>query len=281
MTTPATQEQMTEIEQTPRYVIGQWQNKEIDGTTLMRRLMAWQRWNVAISESAAVEMLATNAATRIMYSRDPQGVGRLFLYSDSAAYAIFCKQAGVESEQHFLTTSGDWIFRLTLEGISEIVIDPYTPTEIVYTQEQFARLREMANAVQVEDALTNLRYQPETADAMIPLVRDYPRYLLAVNRVSGGMVLAMAPDSQGRELAAVFTSTEAFDAFYPEGKHGYPDGDLLILTLSGIELFSQLGKMNLDGMVFNCKGPVRPIAFAAGIAQVILDSISPPELAAD
>ncbi len=272
MTTPATQAQTIEIEQTPRYVIGQWQQKEIDGLTLMRRLMAWQRWNVAISESAAVEILATNAASRLMYSRDPKGVGRLFLYSDSAAYAVFCKQAEVESNQHFLTTSGDWIFRLTLDGISEIIIDPFTPTEIVYGEEHFARLREVANSVQVEDALTNLRFRPEMADAVIPVVRDYTRYLLAVNRVEGGMVLVMAPDSQGRQLAAVFTSVEAFDAFYPAGKNGFPTGDLLVFTLTGIELFSQLSKLNLDGMVFNCKGPVRPIAFAAGIAEVILEA---------
>ena len=134
MTTPTTQAETTEIEQTPRSAIEQWQKKEIDGTALMRRLMAWKHWNLAVSESAAIEMLATNAASRIMYSRDSAGVWRLFLYSDNQAYATFCKQAEVQGEQHFLSTSGDWIFRLELEGISEIVIDPYSPTEIVYAE---------------------------------------------------------------------------------------------------------------------------------------------------
>lgn len=277
MTTPATQVETTEIEQTPRYAIEQWQKKEIDGTALMRRIMAWKHWSIAISESAAIEMLATNKAPGIMYNRDENGVGRVFIYSDSAAYAIFCKAAGVTEEQHFLSTSGDWIFRLELDGIAEIVIDPFTPTEIVYATEHFARLQEMAKAVKVEEALANLRFQPETADEMIPIVRDYANYILPVHRVDGGMVLAMAPDSQGRDLAAVFTSTEAYDAFEPAWKEGYPDKDLLLFNLSGAALFAQLVQMNLDGIVFNCKGPVRPIAFAVGIAQLILDSVPQAE----
>jgi len=277
MTTLAAQAQLTEIEQTPRCAIEQWQKKEINGTALMRRLIAWKHWNIAIFESAAVEMLATNAASCIMYGRDPKGVGRLFLYSDNAAYAIFCRQAEADDYQHFLTASGGWIFRLSLEGISEIVIDPFSPTEIVYGEEHFAWLWEMADAMEVEEALTKLRFQPESADDVIPLVRDYASYVLAVNRVRGGTVLAMAPDARGRQLAAVFTSMEAFDAFYPEGKQGCPDGELLILNMSGIELFSHLAKMNLEGMVFNCSGPARPIAFAAGIAQVILDSVPQSE----
>ena len=280
MTTPTTQAEMTEIEQTPRYAIGQWQKKEIDGTELMRRLMAWKHWSIAISESAAAEMIATNAAGRIMYSRDQNGVGRIFIYSDSAAYASFCKETGVTGDQLFLSTSGDWIFRLELEDISEIVIDPFTPTEIVYATEHFERLNEMAKAVQVEEALAKLRFQPETADEMIPVVRDYANYILPVYRVDGGMVLAMAPDSQGRELAAVFTSAEAFDAFEPVWKGEYPNKDLLLFNLSGVELFAQLVKMDLDGIVFNCKGPARPIAFALGIAQVILDSVPQSEPAA-
>ncbi|MCW3054006.1 MAG: hypothetical protein JWN14_3176 [Chthonomonadales bacterium] len=277
MTTPATQAEMTEIEQTPRYAIQQWQKMEINGTTLMRRMMAWKHWSIAVSESAAAEMMATNVASRIMYNRDENGVGRIFLYSDNAAYAIFCKEAEVKDDQLFLSTSGDWIFRMELDGISEIIIDAYTPTQIVYAEEHFERLHEMAKAVQVEEALTNLRFQPETADEMIPLVRDYANYILPVHRVDGGMVLAMAPDSQGRDLAAVFTSTEAYDAFEPAWKEGCPDKDLLLFNLSGVELFAQLGKMNLDGIVFNCKGPVRPIAFASGIAQVILDSVPQAE----
>lgn len=277
MTIPAAQIETTESAQSPREAITQWQQKEIDGLTLMRRLMAWPRWNVPISAAAAVEMLATNAASRIMYNRDPAGVGRLFLYSDNEAYTAFCREAHITGEQHMLTTAGDWIFRLELEGISEIVIDAFTPTEIVYAEEHFERLREMAKAIQVEDALTRLRFEPETAEDTIPVVRDYASYLLCVNRGEGGLILALAPDSQGRELAAVFTSREAFDAYYPTGKEGYPDGDLLVLTLSGVELFQQLAKMNLHGIVFNCKGPVRPIAFAIGIAQVILDAVPLPE----
>jgi len=280
MTTPTTQAETTETEQTPRYAIEQWQKKEIDGTELMRRMMTWKHWSIAVSESAAVEMLATNEAGRIMYSRDENGVGRVFLYSDNAAYAAFCKEAGVTEAQHFLSTSGDWIFRLELDGISEIVIDPFTPTQIVYAEEHFERLHAMARAVQVEEALTNLRFQPETADAMIPLVRDYANYILPVYRADGGMVLAMAPDSQGRDLAAVFTSTEAFDAFAPVWGGGYPDKELLVFNLSGTELCAQLVKMNLDGIVFNCKGPARPIAFAVGIAQVILDSVPQAETVA-
>lgn len=64
---------------------------------------------------------------------------------------------------------------------------------------------------------------------------------------------------------------EAYDAFCPEDKQGYPAE--MVITLSGAELFAQIARLNLDGVVFNCNGPARPIAFASGIAQVVLDSM--------
>ena len=93
-----------------------------------------------------------------MYSQDGEGVSRLYLFSDGEAYAAFQEAVGqAASEQHFLATTGAWIFQLPLDQLDAIEIDPATPWQISYRKEQFPRLRAMAGAVEVEQALTALR----------------------------------------------------------------------------------------------------------------------------
>jgi len=97
-------------------------------------------------------------------------------------------------------------------------------------------------------------------------------YIIAINKLEGRDTLALAPDSQNRSLAAVFTCEEAFEAYYPECKQRYPEGELMQIPLAGPEMFAQLQATQLTGMVFNCAGRLRPIAFAAQFAEVVLNS---------
>jgi len=100
----------------------------------------------------------------------------------------------------------------------------------------------------------------------------YPRYLLAVVNLDGSYQLALAPDDKGRRLAAVFTYDDAFEAFLPEGEALHAEGQLLQVELAGPKLFEQLAQMSLDGLVFNCRGPARPIAFAQPFIAAILEA---------
>ena len=250
--------------------IAEWQDKQITGTALMRRLVSFDQWMLPVSAEAAAEMENTGAASRLMYSQDGEGVSRLYLFSDGEAYAAFQEAVGQEtSEQHFLATTGAWIFQLPLDQLDAIEIDPATPWQISYRKEQFSRLRAMAAAVDIEQTLAALRAGTAEAGSLTK-VRQYEHYILAVTSLDGSYTLALAPDDRDRTLAAVFTSDDTFQAFLPEGGALLSDGQLLRVALAGPQLFEQLSRMSLDGVVFNCSGPGRPIAFAQAFLTVVL-----------
>lgn len=245
-----------------------WRAKQQNGTWLMRTLVSHDKWIVPLSEAAAVELLATNALPRIQYNRDQHGVNRLMLWSSPDTYATYAKGAGVTTNQHTLTTTGVWVFQLPLDGIDAIWIDPLNAHDILYDKQQFARLRDFAAAVSIERDIAALR-AGTASDGAVVRVREYQNYLLPVARdANGGRSLLMAPDSQGRALAAVFTAADAYDAFEPQQQGGEVD----CVQLSGERLFGLLANMDLTGIVFNCKGPIAPVAFAAGLSRVVLDA---------
>ena len=195
--------------------IAEWQNKQITGTELMRRLVSFDKWMLPMSEAAAAEMVSTGAASRLMYSQDGEGVSRLYLFSDGEAYNAFRASVGQDaSEQHFLTTTGTWIFQLPLDPLDFIEIDPATPWQIGYHKEQFPRLRAMAGAVEVEQALAALR-AGTAGPGSITKVRQYEHYILAVTSLDGGYTLALAPDDRDRTLAAIFTSDDSLPSLPP------------------------------------------------------------------
>ncbi|HEX8096585.1 MAG TPA: hypothetical protein VF507_01060, partial [Pyrinomonadaceae bacterium] len=108
----------------PREAIGLWQNKQIDGAALMRCLVSYGRWMIPVSEAAVGEMLQEGTASRVMFSKDAEGVSRLLIFSDGDAYNEYRKAAGAPGEQHFLSTKGTWVFRLPAGGIDFVAIDP-------------------------------------------------------------------------------------------------------------------------------------------------------------
>ncbi|GEM_PF-2839715 len=131
-----------------------------------------------------------------------------------------------------------------------------------------------ASVESLENALTELRWNPEglgeeTYDAYLTLVANYPDYILLVT----GDGMPMAPDDKGRRLAPVFTTNAAFEAFHrevlAEGKLIQP----LRVTETGATLFPRLLGMGLHGLVFNCCGPQRPLAFVPRTIEVLIERI--------
>lgn len=251
----------------PREAIERWQNKQISGTGLMRCLVSYGQWMVPVSEAAVGEMLAQGAAPRLMFSRDAEGVSRLFIFSDDNAYDEYKRAAGATGEQHFLSTRGTWIFRLPMDEIDYVAIDPASAHEIAYGKNLLPRLKEMADALEVEEALLDLRAGAGATEKLLPLVLNYEGYRVGVRRVGERVQMVLAPDEKGRRLAAVFTSDEAADAYAGQVS---PADELQWLRLPGAQLFEQLGGMPIDGIVFNCMGPPKPVAFAAQLAQLVL-----------
>jgi hypothetical protein len=42
------------------------------------------------------------------------------------------------------------------------------------------------------------------------------------------------------------------------------------MQMDGMALFDMFHRMSIDGFVFNCSGPVKPVAFAQAAAKVFL-----------
>jgi hypothetical protein len=258
----------------PRDAIGAWQRQEITGTALLRHLVFHAQWSIPMSEAAVGETLATGGVSRVMTSKDPDGVTRLLIFSDEEAYRHYGQTTGEPRApgQHFLTTTGGWVFRLPLEQVDFITIDPYSPHMVSYGKELFPRLRDMADALEVEAALQELRASAAPREGLISVIKSYAAYSLIVHKLGEEKVLALAPDERNRTLAAVFTFDDALDAYSGEAREMYPQGELIQVPATGELLFRQLLTMELDGIVFNCSGPSRPVAFAPGFARIVLEA---------
>lgn len=253
-----------------------WRAGRLTGTQLMRSLASHPHWMIPLSEAAAAETLATNEVSRIAYYRDPKGVNRLMLWSSRETFDLYAKRAELKQEIHYLDAPGTWVFQLplrnVLDGIEQIWIDPLNEHDILYDKEQFEPLRDFAAAVAVERDLAALR--ADTAkEGTVVRVREYESYLVAFARKpTGAESLFLAPDSQGRKLAAVFTHSDAFDAFLPQAMACSVGEEVIPMRFDGAALFTFLAKIQLTGMVFNCSGPVAPVAFAAGLSKVVLEA---------
>jgi len=227
---------------------------------------------IPVSESALGEILREGSASRLLFSKDAAGTTRFFIFSDDEAYKRFSESSGDPLKQHFLTTKGTWVFRLPIDEIDFVAIDATSPHEIAYGKELFPRLKQMANAIEVEEALLELRTSDTPGKGLIPLVRDYQGYNIAILKTGEASQLGLAPDDKGRVLLAVFTHDDGFDAYSAESKRLRPESEVMQMNLPGASLFDQITKIKIDGVVFNCCGPARPVAFAQQFAQVIINA---------
>jgi hypothetical protein len=250
----------------PLELIDAWRSKQVSGTALMRGLVSFPEWRLLLSESAVAETLASNAPPRFQYNVTPDGKKRLPIFSSDESLKAYLVDS--QAEQYHLKTKGTWVFKLPFEELDEIWIDPAQQEAIFYGKEHFERFRDLAAAIEIEEDITQLR-EGNSSDGACVRVRSYPAYRVVVNMI--GNHLVMAPDQQGRTLAAVFTSEDACDAFLEEASKQNAT-QLEPLIYSGQNLFEILSKMDLTGMVFNCSGPTSPVAFAAAFSQVILES---------
>jgi hypothetical protein len=119
-----------------------------------------------------------------------------------------------------------------------------------------------------------LRWPAEDADldVLISRIGNFGDFLLV--RTDGK--LANTPDDKSRLLAAIFT-TEAARNAYLDHASAAPHAALnqkVTLSVNGRDLFTRLVTMPLDGIVFNCLGPDRPIAFVPALSTQVLQRLN-------
>jgi hypothetical protein len=253
-------------------LIGQWREQKVNGSGLLRGVVSHPKWTVFLSDQAAQEVEADRTLSALQIHVRPDGQKWLMLFSSSETLDVYVKAnaKALPAGQRFLTILGTWIFKLDLGDIDRIWIDPFNAHDIFYERSQFALLREMADAVQVEEALLGLR-QGNAPPNALQHAREYKKYVVMVKFTEGKSGMVMAPDNKGRRLAAIFTTMEAFEVFAREVKDAFGDVELRLLPFDGVGLFKTLEGMNLDGFVFNCSGPATPVAFAQRAAAIFLN----------
>lgn len=252
-------------------LVAQWRAKSLSGTALMRGLVTYDSWEVQVSDAAAQVAVAQNALPSVQLSTASDGKTILLLFSSPEAYGVFSKANNVTTAQHFVKLPGRSLFDMPTERVDKLWIDCFSAHDVWYGPEHYGRLRDYVNALAVEEALAGLRHGAAADDA-IELVRNHPTYFLPVAEVDGARRLLMAPDQSGRKLGALFTSDDTFDAFEPDGAAQAKGARIEQVQTDGRGLFGLLQTMQLDGFVFNCAGPVKPVAFAQGMAKVVMEA---------
>jgi hypothetical protein len=125
----------------------------------------------------------------------------------------------------------------------------------------------------IESDLAALRWPAADADldTLLSRIGNFGHYLLVL--IDGKV--ATAPDDKNRLLVAVFTTDAARDIYLG----GSPETEKTALnqkrmmSCTGRELFTLLAPMPLDGIVFNCAGSDRPIAFVPALSKQVLQRL--------
>lgn len=114
--------------------------------------------------------------------------------------------------------------------------------------------------ISIERTLAQLRWRPADffEESLLRRIVAHTDYWLVVR---DGEPMLAPDDERARRLAAVFTSGTARDVFLRE-EHVAADS-VEMRHLDGRALFSELGKRHYVGIVFNCSGPERPLAFVS------------------
>lgn len=237
-----------------RTAIDSYFNKKLTGTQLLRTFAVYRGWHVP----ARLESLVP------VFSDYDLGDGKrhYFLFSDKDAYLACRKKIGIEimGDYYVGNVSGPSAIDAIKDTVDIVNINPYSAQEVHYKKEQIAELKTWSRIVKTEMAL-------ESANSSIrgyQTIRTFNNYYFIMEDEK---FVALVPDRRGRKLAALFTANDALELFLERNTKP----NQRAIPIGGEALFSALRKMPLDGMVFNCSGPVRPRVFPLSFATEVLE----------
>ena len=221
--------------------------QSINFYTLMREILAYQNW-----------VLASQNEQPLLLKNDDQTL--LLLYTD---LNCFEKQNG-NSIEH-ITKDGNWIVENLSQPISAVIIDPNENHAVQLEQKYFSVLQNLRKSIQVEQILQGNEPKPKALQQL----QQFKHFLIPIIQDSNGVThITLAPDEQGRKLAAIFTSEDCLQAFVTASKHLLGE-DIKIDEISGKQLFQNLTQVPIDGIVFNCNGPVEPRALSKNFVSLL------------
>lgn len=227
--------------------------------TLFRSLMAHADWHVPVHSSTAGE-------AEVMTFVDAAGARWVKVFTDLGAVEAWVEQVGGQPDQQCVVTDGANLFGALDDALAGVEINPGLPEGIHYQQQHLPLLRQWARIIELESALETI----DVGETPIGLLRDYDAYVIVLKRTGADTAqLVLAPDADGRLLAAVFTAEDTLAAFFDQVLAA-ADFEPIPVRVNGTQLFGQLQALPLDGLVFNCSGPVQPRAFGKRLAEYVL-----------
>jgi hypothetical protein len=231
----------------------------LSSATLFRSLMAHPDWHVPVYASSEGE-------AAVMTFVDAAGARWIKVFTDLAAVEAWAEQGGGVPGQQCVVTDGANLFGALEDTLAGVEINPGLPEGVHYQQQHLPLLRQWARIVELESALETI----DTGETPIGLLRDYDAYVIVLKRTGPDTAqLVLAPDADGRLLAAVFTAEDTLAAFFDQVL-ATADFEPIPVRVNGRQLFGQLQALNLDGLVFNCSGPIPPRAFGRRLADYVL-----------
>lgn len=243
--------------------------------SLERRLLAWneKRGTVEALHRAITEhpdwRVLQDADGGFCPLVDEHGQRWVTLFSTDDALYEFKRKNGFEPEK-VGRAPGYVVFKTMLDGAHGVQLNPDTPMAIHFTvQTHGEQLERWGDAIFAEQVLAD----PGMVDDPFKVYREFQGYqVLVVTAADGSETVAMAPDDKGRHLVAVFTAKDTVKAFArAEAKR--LKGSLRVLYFSGTKLFTTLQQRQMDGIVFNCSGPIAPRAFQPEFAAKVLSGV--------
>jgi hypothetical protein len=240
--------------------VDRFKGGHLSDADLYRTIMAHPTWALIADEG-------THGQLMLGVLKTPNGGRILELFSSDECLDRFCETEGEGRPPRMLQLAGFQLFStLADESVHRINLDLHSPHATHFLVNQIPLLRAWAEVVTAEIALSS----PDRLPNPFAVLRRFDGFNVVVRESGPDRDLVMAPDPDGRTLAAVFTAEDTVDEFIREVADEL-GGALQVERLSGRALFEWFAQIPLDGIVFNPLTHLPPIGVSATIGARILE----------
>lgn len=256
-------------------VLSLWRDRAIGESGLWRCLLGYENWLLPISPDFDADPFDRFTLPQANLIPDPASGSRFALFSGADEVEAFTRQPYGSDGLGYANPTGWEVFSADLAGITAIVIDPASPHELVVPASQFPALKELADAMEVEEVWQRLR-QGTDEPGDLHLAAHFPRYYMAAIESDEGYVRITVPHDDGGEFLPIFTHQDALDLGVADIRVSFPTEPIKTVEISGERMFPALLGEDVDGLVFNFMGPPQPIAFRHGVIELLLEELASP-----
>ncbi|MBL8149538.1 MAG: hypothetical protein JNN15_06385 [Blastocatellia bacterium] len=232
-----------------------WEEK--DSIKLFRQLIAHEEWNIAVVSDEDVD---DDEMPSILFEEDDKG---------KKSISIFSKEKKNDEEINFLKLKGETLFKFDFSGIDYIYVDPESESSVRISQDMFNALGSVAEAVEVEQCLEKV-HQGDESEEILEIIRDHQEYYIGIVQVDKDSYSLTGPaDEKKKDFVAVFTCFDCFETYGKWFEKSNKEQELLMTIMNGQQLFENLSKMAIEGIIFNCLGPVKSLEFPNSFIKML------------